>query len=274
MTTTPTPPATEPTGDVSYPDDGTHTIIVDSREARQHPVALRELKIYAAGSEFKPKIETKMIQFGDYVFHGRQLDRLGRRPSIAIECATIADLCGKINSGRLAYQLSNMLLTYDINILMIQGTLSSDPKGYVVIRGAAQARTQFARVWDVLFAAQSHGVIVEFIQDQKHTADRVVRNFNYWNRPYDSHTYFRPQQLANNEAIIPLGEALDQRVQFLMGLPSVGEDRARKLLVEFGSVFNVLVAAASTDGNQLKRVKGIGSKLAYDINAFLLRGNE
>lgn len=247
-----------------------HWITVDSREARQHPEALRELKIYAAGSEFKPLIKTEMIQFGDYVFSGRELPNLQRRPTIAIECATVADLCGKINSGRLAFQLSNMLLNYDINILMIQGALTADPKGYVVIRGATAARTQFARVWDVLFAAQAHGVIVEFLQDQKHTADRVVRNFNYYNRPYDSHTYFRPQQLANNEAIIPLGEALDRRVQFLMGLPSVGEDRARKLLAEFGTVFNVLGAAVSADGRSLMKVRGIGSKLAYDINKFLL----
>lgn len=250
-------------------------IRIDDREASQHPQTVRELRLLLSRyhqqnpSEPEPKIELRRSEFGDYVFVAADiLPDLLISPSIAIECATIADLCGKVNSGRLGFQLSNMIEQYDVRTLLIQGRLQRDDNGYVIIRGAPGARTSYDRVWDMLYAAECHGVMIEFVDSADQTAQRILQNYLYWQRPYDSHTTFRPQGLVSQAVTIPLGEALDSRIQFLMGLPGVGEDRARALLAEFGNLTTILaVCAAGGDG--VTKVKGFGKILATKLADFV-----
>jgi len=232
-------------------------LTVDDREARQHPVYLAWLKSQL-GHE---NIETKRLDFADYTFTGQFMEGLGkgREPTIGVECSTPSDLAGKVTSGRLAFQLSGMLERYDVSILLITNTVTSDKFGHVFLPGSPST-LEFDRLNDILFAAQCHGVIVVYCRNGSSVEKRLVQMYRYWKRPYDEHKTFRPQNLIP-KVTMPTGTPLDSRVQALMCWPSVGEDRAQQALHRFGSIRTIALLSEQ----ELKTIPGWGPGTAHTV---------
>lgn len=232
-------------------------VLVDDREARMHGQIIDELEL-----EGVPVI-IERSDFGDYVFEGAHNTRLGRNPKIAIELSTVSDVVGKLNNDRLAFQLSNMILQFDVPVLMISSTIQVSEDGYVMLPRMPKACT-FDRLMDVLAAAQAHGVIVLYCAGTANVAKRLLHTIRYWSKPEEQHAYFRPQTV-NREVVMPIGPELDKRIQCLMGLPGVGEQRAVDALKIFGSVKNVMLAGEA--GMQM--IPGWGPLTAKKVNAFV-----
>lgn len=236
-------------------------LTIDSREAKAHPVIVSELK-HLFGPEHLDTCTT--LDFGDYTFTGASdHPTLHRPPTIAIELATVSDLLGKINSGRLAFQLSGMIDRYDVRILMIESAVQTNKYGSIVLPGAPQ-QMPYTRLAEVLFAAQSHGVIVEYASSREHVAELIHSNYKYWQKPYEQHKSFRPAQLSY-DALIPLGEALDSRVSNLMGLPGIGEQKATDALDLYKSIGLIYQLPAIA----LRAIPGWGATTAQRVYNFI-----
>jgi ERCC4-type nuclease len=244
------------------------TITIDTREVPAHPLINAHL-IRTIGRE---NINYATLSFGDYVIttpEQSHLDtstgELTTTPSmrVAIELSSVSDVCGKINSGRLAYQLSGMLDTYDVAILLIESPVVPNRDGYVAIPGSPKA-VAYERYLDITDAAQFHGVRIIQTSSKLHVPQRIEKLYNYWQRPYSDHKTFRPVQLKQTVSI-PVGAAIDDRVSMLMGLPGVGEDKARAALDTFLSLSVIFAMPPEL----LQTIPGWGSVISNRVVEFL-----
>lgn len=254
------------------------SIIVDSRDAASHPEIITYLRRTNCG------VATEMLDFADYYFTAPPLPvqydepdspdvvRINTNPmvTVGIELSSVSDVCGKINSGRLGFQLSGMIERYRIPILLIYPypTVISvrdkrgDPERWIKTGGPLSVR--YTRWESMLYAAQMHGVRVLYSPERDTIPETIHSLYEYWQRPYDEHKSYRPVQLEY-EARIPLGEAVDASVSTLMTFPKVGEDKALALLKAFGSLENVLAMPEAA----LKMVPGVGPTVARNIRTQL-----
>lgn len=240
-------------------------ITIDDREAKAHPVTRAEV-VSIFGRE---NVTIKRCPFGDYTFEGGHvLEHLGHKPTIAIECATPSDLCSKANTGRLAYQVSNMIANFDIPILLVEGPLIAGKEGFVKLQGTDRGATDFDRLWSILFGGQMHGLRIEFVMSQMQTAKRLKQNYDWWQKDPETHTYFRKVDMVDASKLIPVGEALDARVRLLMALPGVGEEKARDALTTFGSITDLVISSGGK-GKALEAIPGWGRGTASKVAAFL-----
>lgn len=188
-------------------------------------------------------MDVARLEFGDFAFTGCYVAKVDRNVSVGIEWATVSDLVGKLNNDRLAFQLSNMLLRYDVSVLLIGGQIQCDKDGWVILPRMAKACT-YERLMDVLGAAQAHGVIVQYAANINDVPARVLQIVKYWSKDENSHKYFRNRD-AKREVVLPVGEEIDKRVANLMTLPGVGEERAKDALKLYGSLRNIYMAGVS-----------------------------
>lgn len=236
---------------------GLPALFIDDREARMHGQIVQELEL-----EGIPCV-IERSDFGDYVFTGAHNTKLGRSPRIAIELSSVSDVVGKLNNDRLAFQLSNMLLQYDVAILMVTSIPQVSSEGYVVLPRMPKACT-YDRLIDVLAGAQAHGVIVLYCASNDTIAKRLAHVVRYYAKSEGDHKYFRPQNI-NREVTIPIGPEIDKRIQALMGLPGIGEQRAVDALKVFGSVRNVMLASEKG----LREIPGWGELTAKKVYNFI-----
>ena len=192
-------------------------ITVDSRDATHHPDIVVELRRKLGYSEVDT---SKMLDFADYCFAAPHPTEFDRSFMVGIEICTPSDLCGKLNSGRLAFQLSGMIERYDYPILLIEAPLTANREGYVSIPGAMLARTQYDRLMDALAAAQAHGVRLIIGRSRDTTAHHILQQYEYWRKP--DHKTFRQNNTVTPEILIPLSPALEKPVTMLMQVPGVG----------------------------------------------------
>ena len=239
-------------------------IQVDNREASAHPVTVSCLR-RSEGVE----VEITPLQFGDYAFHGgEEMANLGRIPSIGIEVCTPTDLVDKVNSGRFGYQMTGLIDMYDVRVLMVNGALRPDTDGNLLLPGTS-VKMGWDRLMGALFAAQSHGIIFMMARskDQDIVAGSIYNQWKYWQHPYEEHKSFRRYAVIR-EAAMPLGVPLDPRVQLLMGLPGIGEDRAAAAISDLKSLFSIFTASEE----RLRQIPGWGYKSAKSVHEFIWRG--
>jgi len=231
--------------------------MIDDREYRVHTPVASELELAGV------PVEVKRMDFGDYAFTGCHNSKLDRPVTVGIELSTVSDVVGKLNNDRLAYQLSGMLITYDVTILMITSPIQVSNDGYVILPRMPKA-CSFDRLMDVLGGAQAHGVIVTYCAGSSNAPERLLQTIRYWTKEEGTHKYFRPGA-AMRDVVIPVGEAVDSRVKALMALPDIGEQRAIDALKKFGSVYNVVVSP----DNALMQIPGWGVVTAKKVAHFL-----
>jgi ERCC4-type nuclease len=236
---------------------GLPTVIMDDREYRVHKDTAEALE-YAG-----VPIKCERQDFGDYSFLGCHVEKLGRQARIGIEVSTVSDVVGKINNDRLAFQISNMLLCYDVVILLITAPVQVDREGYVSLPRMAKACT-YDRLMNVLNGAQSHGVIVTYADSPQNEHKYLLNLIKYWSKPEDSHKFFRSKD-AIRDVVLPVGAPIDKRISNLMTLPGVGEDRAREALAIFGSLRNFYCSGEGA----YKLIPGWAGITAAKVNAFV-----
>lgn len=207
-------------------------ITIDSREALSNPNNVVTLRTIT-------EVSTAQMDFADYMFEGYESEELGRRVRVGVELSTISDVCGKITSGRLGFQLSNLLTQYDVAILLIEQPASPSSDGSIYISPSVRSGLQFDRFMEVLQGAQAHGVIVTYAQNRKAAPYRIASLYNYWNKPPELHSTFRQSPLVHRKATMTLSPELDARATTLMTLPGIGENKARALLEQWGSLRNI-----------------------------------
>lgn len=227
-------------------------VIVDDREARVHADVVSRLE-----SVHQLAIRVERLTYGDIAVVG--LEHEGRAVSIGIEISTVSDLCGKITTGRLSYQAAGLISTYDVPVILVAGV----PRVYGDNVRNGPAVFSYHRLESVLFGAQAHGIKVAYAvgPEPHNVASRISSIIQYYTK--EKHDFFRATS-PKLPLTLPLTEALDRRVEMLMSIPGVGEDKARSLLMHFGTV-KAITAATEKD---LQQVSGIGPTLARRIVEF------
>lgn len=238
-------------------ESGLPPLFIDDREARMHGQIVQELEV----SGIPCVVERS--DFGDYHFTGALNTKLGRSPEIAIELSSVSDVVGKLNNDRLAFQLSNMLLRFDVAILLFTSIPQVSQDGYVMLPRMPKACT-YERLTNTLMSAQAHGVIVAYCAGSDTVASRLNHIVRYYSKSESEHSYFQPQNI-NRTVTIPIGPEIDKRIQAIMALPGIGEQRAIDALKVFGSVRNVMLASEAS----LREIPGWGEITAKKVHTFI-----
>lgn len=249
-------------------------ITIDDREPVTHGSYVAGIK-NALGAQ---NVHIERLLFADYAFDAHpdlnhawtgahsEYDGIANVPCrVGIEVSSVSDVIGKMDSGRLEFQLSGMLERYNVSILLIESPIRVDVNGCILVPGSPYT-PKYSRLESILFGAQAHGVIVNYAQDKASVVDSIVRIYNYYNRPLNSHKTFRPQRLVP-QVKIPLGEAIDARTQNLMTLPGIGEDKALRLLQRYGRL-DIIYGLPEIGFSQ---VPGIGRNIAGRVYDFITK---
>jgi ERCC4-type nuclease len=206
-------------------------------------------------------VHFEQLQFGDYAFNGAEYD--GRSPSIGIELATVADLIGKINSGRLRFQVTGLLDRYDVAILLVQGRIEPDKHGQVKVHERVPVGIPYNRIAEILFSASMHGIHVFTEPTPNAVMERLVHWYRWWQKPADSHTFFRKVDAeiqangakSDDQFLVPTAPALDRATASLMAMVrGLGSKRAQAALRHWGRL-DVLFTLSE---DQLLEIDGWG----------------
>lgn len=241
-------------------------IIIDSREALAHPVTVACLR---RSSPLEVNVQT--LRFGDYAFTGGEpFPGQDTLPRIGIEVSTVSDLAQKINSDRFAFQVTGLIQNYDVPIILVT-SLPTPVRGTDGVLSIPGSRMTFNRMIGALFAAQCRGVLVTFARssDQDIVAGTLFMLWRYWHEGFSEHKLLREITVMRSpDAVMPLGEPLDDRIQTLMTLPGVGETRATAALQHFSSLFEIFTSSPA----KLAQIPGWGPKIATEAYEFVMRG--
>lgn len=231
-------------------------IRIDDREARTHPQFVEYLK-NELGSD---SVVIERMEFGDFGFTGN-IDEEPKK--ILVERASVSDFLGKIASDRLAFQMTGMMQSCDIPILLIEGNITPDKSGKVsTFRSSRNGGYSYNMVSDLIHALQASGILVVTSYNTQYTGRRVLGIYRHWNK--DKHDLLRPQTVVGNQRI-RLGAPIDSRTKFIMGIPGVGETRALSAIKHFGSAVAVITASEES----LASIEGWGKATAKKVYEFL-----
>lgn len=246
---------------------------VDDREQRDHPqifaTLLKNLNHTNVG-----KVR---LDYGDYTFLGApypQRDGTVRPPRIGIEYATLSDVLGKITSGRYGQQLTGMLTTYDVSILLIEGPVYA-AKGSKNLQ-VFGAPIQFPKSrWDsIRFSTEMHGVRVFVADNRAEAAEWIIKWYRWWREDPEKHQLFRHREaeiqldraeLSPDELPfdVPIGEPIDRAVSVMMAVVhGLGKKRVISALDKYGDLRTLFMLPESA----LREIDGWGPKLARDFN--------
>jgi len=223
-------------------------IVIDSREALEHPEISTLLKV---------PYRVERMDSSDYSF----LDRANN--PVGIERAEIADLIGKIRSGRLEAQLTRMDEAYSSVILMVEGVY--DQMGGLLTHykksreGKSYYRTRiesYTRYNDILACMVRLSELgIEILQTPNFEASMLLVETIYKNRtkPEEAHTMFRKIR----KVVIPVKASSNPAVPMLLALcPRMTEKGAINLIYKYNTIWNVL---NQTD-KDLIEVEGFGKQ--------------
>ncbi len=189
-------------------------------------------------AQYECEVEKKMLACGDYILSDR----------IVVEKKTLQDFIKSIMDKRLFSQLKQMKENFDKPVLIIEGEGSL--YGYLnpnVIRGALAA------------VAIDLEIPIIWTKDPADTAGIL-----YWMARREQMDERRPVSLINKKT----PETMEEQQEFLISsLPNISLVRAKELLKYFKNPENVFKASE----DDLKKVKGIGEKIARNIRKVLER---
>jgi ERCC4-type nuclease len=229
----------------------------DDREVQHHEPLVKSLK------QRLGNVVIKRMRFGDYAWGGL----LGTETvSVGLEFCTVSDLAQKIATKKLIVQLSGLIQTYDVRILLIEGMVRPNESGRLHLYGTSSSPA-FHSVREILFSAACHGVIIEHSASRPDTLASLLSMYSYWQKA-DQPT-FRPSY-TRQVATIPLNEPLHPAVEYLMGLPpgiGVGEERAKAVI---GVVESVERLHTMTE-KELRKIPGWGVVTARRFREFVTR---
>lgn len=187
-------------------------------------------------AQYECQVEKKLLVCGDYILSDR----------IVVERKSLQDFIKSIMDKRLFSQLKQMRENFEKPILIIEGEGSL--YGYLnpnVIRGALAA------------VAVDLGIPIIWTKDPADTAGII-----YWIAKREQIDERREISLINKKS----PQSTEEQQEFLVaGLPDISLIRAKQLLKYFKKPENVFKAPPE----ELKKVKGIGEKIAKNIRKVL-----
>lgn len=236
-------------------------LIIDDREILEHPDIPKGLTI---------PYTIQRLDCADYAF----LDRSNN--AVGIERAMIADLVGKLRSGRLEEQLSRCSYAYKTTILMVEGIWDAGESGGMLtlyryggcfhtnkgVNGYHPNHTYPTTRYNDLVAllVRLSELGVELIQTPtlQCSLEAISTIYIQRTKPEESHTLFKkirqlqmPVKLSDNPAIPKL----------LALCPRLSEKTAIELIAKYDSIWGVLNAP----DKELQEVHGFGKVLAQRL---------
>lgn len=226
------------------------------------------------------------LPFGDVAFTGQGPE--GRPISVGVEYKIVTDALQCIQDGRFAgHQLPGLISSYEIPILLIEGTTRPDPKdGLLQIRhphkgfwySAKTGRNQFMyrdfQHWLMTLTFKA-GIRIMFSSDISDTAATIVSLFTWFTakewKDHRSHLAMASGIDLNRDAAIFIRPSILRRVA--AELPGIGLDRSAEVARKFRSIQEMSMA----DEKDWETIPGIGHKTAMAVCAALrgevMKGN-
>lgn len=171
----------------------------------------------------------------------------------AIERKTVSDFLSSFASGRLSEQLRELLTSYQVPVLLLEGELRMDPDGMVRQQGI-RTGWHYSAVEGVLLGLQLAGLYV-YRWPALDPPGSVSRIFTLLSK--SSHDFLSRK---SRPPVVTLDPAHTYEVLCLASLPGIGPETAAALLQEYGSIWNVMQALVHDPG-AVESVKTGGKRL-------------
>lgn len=178
--------------------------------------------------------EQKKLHTADYWFFSHDFKKVG------IERKEVNDLLSS-TGDKLSRQLENMLDHYNINILIIEGSLRRIGPTDRIVTGRGIEHYTWDLVFDYLRRWQDKGVTIEITTNMGHTIHRLNRLYAFYQKPYSMSA--RSKEYTDDRVL-----AFPSGCRGKTGMKCLGNRSLRE------------VACMSVE--QLVSIDGIGSKKA------------
>jgi len=186
--------------------------------------------------------EMEWLEIGDYVIQSE--------PSVCFEAKSISDFLGSVRNKRLFNQMDNMVDAYDINIVVIHGHLE-EAVGYVDASNIRWRNKLKGMICGAMASINLHTSIkCVWVPSVDEAAHIIMASCTQVKKPLIL-TKQLPKKTRSDDA----------RVDVLCGVDGISAAKAKKLLVEFGSIYEI--GASSIE--ELTTIKGIGKVIAGNI---------
>lgn len=207
------------------------------------------------------------LQFADAAFEGK-----GPHGTILVglERKTIHDMLNCVDDSRFAgHQSIGMRQMYQVAALILEGHWKPHDGCGVLMEGFnggvswgfckyRSQRTMYAKLYRYLISVSLSGVVVSYSRDVFHTAFNIVEWYQYFQKPWMSHT----SQLEKQQLNIP---TLHRKPSLVNRWAHELENVGVKLAADAERVFRKPITLAMADESEWLHVPGVGVKTAQQI---------
>lgn len=221
-----------------------------------HPDGRVILQILRAGKSVQ--VLSSSQRAGDYsvkTSHGQ---------TIGFEYVNAAGFYTDLVTRRLDFKMANLVLDYDVRILIVSGRLEETHDGYTIVDGWSVHKFAWGNVERKLARYGHAGISIHMVRSPHHAANLILRLA----RSLEKHP-LEPlgQQLALPPPVAPLG-VQDAQARLLTEFPMIGGKRARDVLQFCGTLRGAL-GWITRDKDAMTGIPGIGSSARKAIQKFL-----
>jgi ERCC4-type nuclease len=213
-------------------------IIVDNRESRS--IVPKQLE------KFGMEIQFADLPVGDYLLSD----------TLCVERKEINDYVSSLTSGHLHTQLYDLSTNFEISYLIVEGIISE--------------ALMYRKIKREAYISSLAGASLKRSPEGKRG---IVQTINL-ETAFDTALFLKSlkENLGDSELHIPKisrtkQSADDQLVFIVSSLPGIGEIRAKKLLKHFGDLRSLVNA----DVDQIASIRGIGAKIAREIQMLFVK---
>jgi|Deesub1362A_J573_1020465.scaffolds.fasta_scaffold00212_59 ERCC4-type nuclease len=203
-------------------------IYVDDREPQEICRILERLDV---------PFERKRLEIGDYLIKHGSFE-------VAVERKDIRDYVSSLVDGRLFNQLYSLSSSFEKSFLFIIGDFS-------LVTERVDRRAYIGSLISVALRKGGGTVTPIQLKDDEEFCLALK--------------YLNSQVEAGKLKAVPRGKKGSDATAMLMAIPGIGEEKARRLLEKFGSVYGIVNASIA----ELMTIEGIGEKQARKIYNFV-----
>jgi ERCC4-type nuclease len=185
--------------------------------------------------------DTVVLEVGDYVVGD----------AVCIERKEVGDYLNSLFDGRLHTQLYEMSKNYEVSVLIVEGNLLKEAWKRRMVNPKLYASSLAGAMWKVAPVGKQGRISVLSLPDEVHTAHFIVS---------------MSEKVAGDGIRLPevhkeKADDNEWALRVVSMLPGVGREKAKRLLIRFGSIENLVKA----DIDELMEVEGIGHVTATKI---------
>ena len=212
-------------------------VIMDINEPKDIENMLKNINV---------EVIRKKLYVGDYVVEGNN-------GTVAVERKAITDYINSLVSGRLNNQLYNLSTYYEYSFLAIVGYIS-----YALMYSKFKREAYIASLVSSSLKRSPTGKTGQIIIINLETDFDFALFIKSLQKFLDEKELYRIPRLV-------VKDKKDILSTPLTAIPGIGEEKAKKIMEEFGSLYNLCKA----DVKEIMKVEGIGKKTAEKIYRFL-----